>query len=194
VRFTGGFFAAACLLTCVTACSGGSTTAAPATTSVPPSSTSSVSKPKTTAPTFTPAASPASLNAACPFLSSEEIIQALGRSVSGGSKEAEPTQTKVGTAYVCEYGGGQTAYLFVGPDTSVARFLAGAKSSCKNTAMMPGIGEAALHCESTSQGGGTTLAVAKHSHGGVRTAQLYLYVAGSEDSYAKIGKLLADRL
>lgn len=193
MRFLGVLFAAACLLTCVTACSGGSTTAAPATTSAPPSSTS-VSKPKPTAPTFTPAASPASLTAACPFLSDTEIIQALGQSVSSGSKETEPVRTKVGTAYVCEYGAGQTAELFIGPDTSVARFIAGAKSGCKNTETMAGIGEAALHCESTGEGGGTELAVAKHSHGQVRTAQLYLYASGRDDSYTQLGKLLADRL
>ncbi|MEV7043793.1 hypothetical protein [Amycolatopsis sp. NPDC051061] len=33
--------------------------------------------------------------------------------------------------YVCEYGAGQTAELFIGPDTSVARFIAGAKSGCE---------------------------------------------------------------
>jgi hypothetical protein len=193
VRFLGEIFAAACLLTCVTACSGGSTTAAPATTPASPSSTS-VSKPKPTAPTFTPAASPAKLSAACPFLSSDELIQAIGRSVSGGAKETEPLQTKVGTALVCEYGGGQTASLFVGPDTSVARFVAGVKSGCKNPVMMPGTGEAALHCESTGQDGGTELAVAKHSHGELRTADLNFSVSVGDTTYATLGKLLADRL
>jgi hypothetical protein len=84
VRFSGASFAAACLLTCVTACWGGSTTAAPATTSASPSSTST-SKPKTTAPTFTPAASPEKLTAACPFLGSDEILRITGRSMSGGT-------------------------------------------------------------------------------------------------------------
>ncbi|WP_328613377.1 hypothetical protein OHS18_31940 [Amycolatopsis sp. NBC_00355] len=193
MRLLGGIFAAACLLTCVTACTSGSTTAAPATTPALPSSTST-SKPKPTAPTFTPAASPAKLSAACPFLSSDELIQAIGHSVSGGAKETEPLRTKAGTALVCEYGGGQTASLFVGPDTSVARFVAGVKSECRNAVMVPGAGEAALHCESTGQDGGTELAVAKHSHGELRTAELNLYVSVGEDTYATLGKLLADRL
>lgn len=196
MRTLGGIFAAACLLTCVTACSGGSTTAAPATTSAPPSSTSAAaSKPKPTAPAFTPAASPATLSAACPFLSDTEIMQALGSSFSGGMKETEPVQTKVGTGYVCEYGAGQLAELIVGTDTrSTSGFLNGAKTGCGEPVPMPGVGDAAMHCRSTDKTFTTLVAVAKNSHGKLRTAQLYLVPDGSDDGCAKLGQLLADRL
>jgi hypothetical protein len=194
VRTLGGIFAAACLLTCVTACSGGSTTAAPAITSAPPSSTS-VSKPKTTAPTFTPAASPASLSAACPFLSSDEILKLTGQSMSGGSKDLGQTKTKVGTAYECQYGAGVLGELFVGTDsTSPARFISGSKTGCAAPVTVPGVGDAAMHCKSTGPDGGTVLAVAKQSHGQLRTAQLFLYAEGTDESYAAIMKLLGDRL
>jgi hypothetical protein len=196
VRKLGGLFAATCLLTWVAGCSGGSTTAAPATTSAPPSSTSaSVSKPKTTAPTFTPVVSPASFSAACPFLNDLEIRQALGQSMTGGSKEVEPTDTGVGKAYVCEYGGGQLGALYVATDSrTVAKFLASAKKDCKNPVMLDGIGEGALHCEPTGDLSGILIAVAKHSHGQLRTAELFLNPSGREDSYVSIAKLLGDRL
>jgi hypothetical protein len=191
MRFLGGILAA-CLLTGVAACSSGSPAAAPPpSTSTPPSST--VSKPKTTAPTFTPAASPATLTAACPFLSAEEIMQALTQVLSGGSKESDPVQTDTGKAYNCEYGGGQTGSLYVAADsTSPAQFLARSKKDCANAVPMPGIGEGALHCE--KKDAGLQILVAKHSHGQLRTATLFLGASGREENYVSLAKLLADRL
>ena len=191
MRFLGGILAT-CLLTVVAACSGGTPAAAPpASTSAAPSS--AVSKPKTTAPTFTPAASPATLTAACPFLSADEIMQALGRSVAGGSAEGDPVQTGVGKAYACEYGKVQTGVLYVSADsTTPAQFLTRSKKDCANVVPMKGIGEAAMHCEEKDLG--LKIAVAKHSNGQVRTATLFLTPTGSEDSYTTLAKLLADRL
>lgn len=194
MRNLGVLIAAACLLTGVAACSNGSTTAAaPATTSAPPTSTS-VSKPKPT-PTFTPAASPATLKEACPFLNDAEIMQSLGRALSGGSKETEPTETGAGKAYVCEYGAGQLGYLFVATDSrTVAKFLAAAKKDCKDPVTMPGVGEGAMHCELTGELSGVLVALAKHSHGQLRTAYLLLKADGPEAAYTALGKLLAERL
>ncbi|MEV4142684.1 hypothetical protein AB0J40_03395 [Amycolatopsis sp. NPDC049691] len=191
MRFLGGILAA-CLLTGVAACSGGTPSAAPpASTSAAPSST--VSKPKTTAPTFTPAASPATLTAACPFLSAEEIMQALTQVLASGSKESDPVQTGVGKAYDCEYGGGRTGSLYVATDsTTPAQFLARTKKDCTNVVPLPGIGEGALHC--TTKDAGEQLVVAKHSHGQLRTATLFLGSEGRADSYTTLAKLLADRL
>lgn len=191
MRFLGGILAA-CLLTGVAACSGGAPAAAPpASTSKPPSST--VSKPKTTAPTFTPAASPASITAACPFLSADEIMQALAQGLAGGMKEGDPVETGVGKAYACEYGGGQTGALYVSTDsTSAAQFLARSKKDCANAVPMPGIGEGALHCE--KKDAGLQILVTKHSHGQLRTATLFLGSSGGEESYVSLAKLLADRL
>ncbi|WP_285483000.1 hypothetical protein [Amycolatopsis sp. NBRC 101858] len=191
MRFLGGILAA-CLLTGVAACSGGTPAAAPPpSTSKPPSST--VSKPTTTAPTFTPAASPAAVTAACPFLNADEIMQALDHGLAGGSAESDPVQTGAGKAYACDYGGGQTGSLYVAVDsTSPAQFLARSKKDCANVVPLPGIGEAAMHCDKKDVG--LEIAVAKHSHGQVRTATLFLGSSGSEDSYTKIAKLLAGRL
>jgi hypothetical protein len=192
MRFLGGILAA-CLLTGAAACSGGGTPAAapPSTTSAAPSST--VSKPTTTAPTFTPAASPATVAAACPFLSADEIMQALGRSLTGGSAESDPVQTGVGKAYSCEYGNGQLGILYVSADsTTPAQFLARSKKDCENLVPLPGIGEAAMHCDKKDLG--LEIAVAKHSKGQVRTATLFLTPTGSEDSYTTLAKLLAGRL
>jgi hypothetical protein len=154
-----------------------------------------VSKPKTTAPTFTPAASPASLTAACSFLSSDEILKLTGQSMSGGSKELGPVPTQGGQSYECQYGAGVLGELFVGAAVgSPASFIKAAKTNCSAPVTMPGVGEAATHCKPTSPNGGTLLAVAKHSHGQLRTAELFLYAEGTNDSYAAIAKLLADRL
>ncbi|GLY36618.1 hypothetical protein Amsp01_026420 [Amycolatopsis sp. NBRC 101858] len=190
MRFSGASFAAACLLTCVTACWGGSTTAAPATTPALPSSTSA-SKPKPTAPTFTPAASPEKLTAACPFLSDTEIMQALDNTLTGGMKETEPVRT----GYVCEYGVGHLAELIVGTDTrSRAGFISAAKAGCTEPAAIPGIGAAAMRCRPADQRFATFISAAKNSHGQLRTAELYLVPEGGEAACAKLGKLLADRL
>ncbi|VVJ17333.1 Uncharacterised protein [Amycolatopsis camponoti] len=191
MRFLGGILAA-CLLTGVAACSGGTPAVAPPpATSTPPSST--VSKPKTTAPTFTPAASPASVTAACPFLSAEEIMQALTQVLTGGSTEQDPVQTGVGKAYSCDYGKGLTGSLFVATDSSTpARFLSRSEKDCADVVPMPGIGEGAMHCE--TKDAGTQIAVAKHSHGQLRTATLFVRSEGRADSYTTLAKLLADRL
>ncbi|SFW77607.1 hypothetical protein [Amycolatopsis australiensis] len=191
IRFSGGILAA-CLLTGLVACSGGSPAAAPPPSpSQPPSST--VSKPKTTAPTCTPAASPDTVTAACPFLGDDEIMQAQTRSVTGGSKESDPVQTDVGKAYACDYGRGRTGSLYVATDsTSAAQFLARSKRDCAHVVPMPGIGEGAMHCE--TKDAGLQIVVAKHSHGRLRTATLFLGVTGPEGGYGTLAKLLADRL
>ncbi|GLY41996.1 hypothetical protein Amsp01_080190 [Amycolatopsis sp. NBRC 101858] len=133
------------------------------------------------------------MTAACPFLNADEIMQALDHGLAGGSAESDPVQTGAGKAYACDYGGGQTGSLYVAVDsTSPAQFLARSKKDCANVVPLPGIGEAAMHCDKKDVG--LEIAVAKHSHGQVRTATLFLGSSGSEDSYTKIAKLLAGRL
>lgn len=135
------------------------------------------------------------MNAACPFLSSDEILKLTGQSMSGGSKELGPVPTQAGQSYECQYGAGVLGELFVGTAAgSPAGFIAAAKRDCSAPATMPGAGEASVRCKPTNPDGGTLLAVAKHSHGQLRTAELFLYAEGTNDSYAAIAKLLADRL
>ena len=87
------------------------------------------------------------------------------------------------------------AELIVGTDTrSKSGFLDGAKTGCSAPVSMPGIGDAAMHCRVTDKTFTTVVAVAKNSHGQLRTAQLYLVPDGSDYGCAKLGMLLADRL
>jgi len=118
----------------------------------------------------------------------------LGRLHDGGAGD------HVGVAVIhfgeqAEADGADLAELIVGTDTrSRAGFIAGAKSGCASPVAMPGIGAAAMHCRPVEKTFATFIAVAKNSHGQLRTAELYLVPESGDAACAELGKLLADRL
>ncbi|MET7993899.1 MULTISPECIES: hypothetical protein [unclassified Amycolatopsis] len=167
-------------------------------------SSSSPAPSKSTSPPpapFVPAASPAKVTAACPFLDPAEIAKAFSDPNTYDSSEQIPSVQGGLTVYTCKYHraddpGSPLGTLEVAETpTMVAEktLLQAAEQECADKAQP--IGEAAIYC--LSKGNGTDIAVVEPSHGVTRIAHLSLAAPrndGFRAGYTTLAKTLADRL
>ena len=151
-------------------------------------------------PSFVPTSSPAKVIAACPFLDADEIRKALQDGNIYDSTEEAPIQANGHTAYICSYRRSDTDEALgklgttasnVAPEVS----LHSVQQRCNGTVMpIDGAGDASMFCASAA---GTTIFVAKRSHGGVRAAILGLTddpAAVEFDAYRSLAKLVGGRM
>ncbi|MEV4604348.1 hypothetical protein AB0K15_44215 [Amycolatopsis sp. NPDC049253] len=147
------------------------------------------------------AASPERLSAACPFLDSGEIQQALADGNRFESTEEDPDTQSGVTLYACSYSRALESHVPLvelgvgdapGFDSPEAAFRASARGCAGEPKPFT---DDAVYC-TTSQGT-TTVTIAKRSHDRIRVAQLAFRRAPSDaflDAYTTLAKTVAGRL
>lgn len=193
-----GRLAAVSLALAASACSGSEESPTP--TPPPSSSRPSPSKPATssTPPTFTPAASPAKVTAACPFLGADEFAQITGTS-NVIAREEPPGKAETAPEYTCSYVTGNQSpelapklYFFAFTKADPRKPVSSTAANCPGPSTpIPGAGDAAMHCELDDYW--TTLAIAKRVHGETRMLNLHL-PHYRDPVLTEMAKLLGDRL
>jgi hypothetical protein len=201
MRLPGRFIAAAFVVAAAAGCSEGATGTGVA-VSGPGSSKSPA--PTTSAPppsSFVPAASPARLSAACPFLDSAEIARALSDGNVYDSSEESPTTQSGITAYTCEYHRADDPGYEWGSLTIIAapgnpsQKTALQVSTQECTDKPRALSAAAVYC--TNEDNGTDITVAKPSHGETRVVLLSLTLQPSDaflNGYSAMAQTVAGRL
>ncbi|MGW4483962.1 hypothetical protein ACWEOE_09000 [Amycolatopsis sp. NPDC004368] len=197
-RFIAAAFVATAAAGCSTGGSGAVVAAPPASTSSLPTTTSSSAPPP--AP-FVPAASPAHLSAACPFLSPAEFAKTFDNTDVDANSEQPRTHQDQFTAYNCEYHladppGTHMGTLSVGGVPSVLspqKTLQLFSETCTDD--VQSLYEAAMYCY--GKDGGTDVVVVKPSHGEIRLAELSLINPPDgtrRDEYTAVMKTIEGRL
>jgi hypothetical protein len=197
MRFAKGM-AAVSVLACVTACSG---PPAPAATTRPQSPTPT---PRTSpSPPPTPAfVTPAKVTAACPFVTVDDITHAIAGTWSATAVEQPAEKDSFLCTYRSEFHDAAAFQLrvLVPSGRSPSKLSADiAKTCAKSPVPIPGVGDAAFHCQGPDQEidglaeQQTRIVVAKTSHGQTRAGVLDLHTI-REVVYVALAGLLGDRL
>ena len=197
MRFAKGM-AAVGVLACVTACSG------PPAPAPPPATTTHAPTPHpTTSPPATPAfVSPAKVTAACPFVTVDDITQAIGGSWSATAVEQPAEKDSFRCTYQSKFHDAAAFQLrILVPAGRSPRTLSAdiAKTCAKPSVAVPGVGDAAFHCPGPDQEidgiaeQQTRIVVTKTSHGQTRAGVLDLHTI-REEVYVALARLLGDRL
>ena len=153
-------------------------------------------------PSFTPAASPDNVTAACPFLDTAEVQRLLGTSEDIVAAEQPPDSAFApGTGFHCRYEGKYVhpwlvdLWIITVPDPGrLAESLEYDKKDCGGPATaVPGAGDGAYFCDRAGTGTVEMVITGKPSHGETRLAVAYL-LKHRDEVYTGLAKLLADRL
>lgn len=190
-----------CVLACVTACSGPPPSAPPPATTTHPAAPSP--HPTTTGPPPSPSfVSPAKVTAACPFVTVAEIAHAIGGSWSATAVEQPPEKDSFRCTYQSKFHDAAAFQLrILVPGGRSPRTLSAeiAKTCAKNAVAIPGVGDAAFHCQGPDQDVDgiaeqqTRIVVTKASHGQTRAGVLDVHTI-REDVYVSLARLLGERL
>ncbi|WP_410672576.1 hypothetical protein [Amycolatopsis sp. cmx-4-68] len=187
---------------CLAACSTPAAPAEPSTTAKPATTVTSRTPTTTKPPPFTPPASPAKVDGACPFLGLGELQELLGTSedLLATEQPADPAYVPH-TEFQCRYEG-----KYVHPWLLDLWIFAAAGSYRPATAMknyqadcsgpvtpVPGVGEGAYYCNRKDTDGKAMVITGKRSHGQNRLAIVYLLKHRAE-VYTSLARMIADRL